>query len=72
LIFPKGNRMNKLTKRETQILSELAKGLTDAEIAEVLYISVETIKSHNKNIYKKLNVRNRSEAMLAWFNLFKS
>jgi DNA-binding NarL/FixJ family response regulator len=64
--------MNKLTKREIQILSELSKGSTDAEIAGVLNISVETIKSHNKNIYKKLNVRNRSEAMLAWFSLFKS
>ncbi|WP_439504319.1 response regulator transcription factor [Sediminibacterium sp.] len=64
--------MNKLTKREVQILSELSKGATDAEIAGVLNISVETIKSHNKNIYKKLNVCNRSEAIVAWFNLFKS
>lgn len=64
--------MNKLTKREVQILSELSNGATDAEIAGVLNISVETIKSHNKNIYKKLKVRNRSEAIVVWFNLFKS
>jgi len=72
LTFPNQRGMNKLTKREVQILRELSTGATDAEIAEVLFISVETIKSHNKNIYKKLNVRNRSEALVAWFNLFKS
>lgn len=54
---------NLLTKRELSILHLLANGLTDKEIAAVLTISFGTVKVHNKNLYKKLGVRNRSEAI---------
>jgi LuxR family maltose regulon positive regulatory protein len=52
-----------LTKREREILSLLAKGLPNKRIAEKLFISPETVRRHNSNIYGKLNVHNRHEAV---------
>jgi DNA-binding NarL/FixJ family response regulator len=57
-----------LTSREMQVLALLAKGNTDLIIASQLSIELATVKAHNKNIYRKLNVRNRSEAVLFWIN----
>jgi DNA-binding NarL/FixJ family response regulator len=53
-----------LTSREKEILMHLSSGLQYKEIAEVLNISFETVKSHVANIYAKLKVNNRTEAML--------
>ena len=50
-----------LTEREKEILQLLIKGNSYKEIAGVLFISIETINSHVKNIYRKLNVHSRSE-----------
>jgi DNA-binding NarL/FixJ family response regulator len=50
-----------LTERETEILHLLIKGLSYKEIAGKIFISVETLNSHVKNIYRKLNVHSRSE-----------
>ncbi len=56
---------NELTEREKEILFELVKGLSNKEIAEVLYISDKTVKIHiNKNFLKKLNVKSRSQAVI--------
>jgi LuxR family maltose regulon positive regulatory protein len=52
-----------LTTREREILSLLAKGLPNKHIAEKLFISPETVRRHNSNIYSKLNVHNRYEAV---------
>jgi len=52
-----------LTVREKEVLRYLIEGKGNKEIAEILSISPETIKSHIKNIYRKLNVTNRIEAM---------
>ncbi len=52
----------KLTKREQEVLEALAKGYLYKEIAHRLTISIDTVKKHSKNIYRKLNVRNRTEA----------
>lgn len=52
-----------LTKREQEILASLAKGLLYKEISHQLSISIDTVKKHCKNIYHKLNVRNRTEAI---------
>ena len=51
-----------LTKKEEEVLTVLAKGLLYKEISVQLLISIDTVKKHCKNIYKKLNVRNRTEA----------
>ena len=59
----KGN----LSEREREVLSYLAKGYRYKEIAETLFISVETVRTHLRNIYEKLQVRSRSEAVLKAF-----
>ncbi len=53
-----------LTRREEQILEQLSEGKLNKEIADNLQISTDTVKKHLKNIYKKLNVRNRCEAII--------
>ena len=52
-----------LTKRETEILDFLAKGYLYKEIATELFISKETVKKHIHNIYDKLHVQTRTEAL---------
>ena len=52
------------TKKEKNVLDLLATGKMDTEIAEELGLSTNTIKTHVKNIYKKLGVRNRVEAAI--------
>ena len=50
-----------LTKRETEILQKLCDGDNHREIAEVLFISNDTVRAHIKNIYSKLHVHSRAE-----------
>lgn len=52
-----------LSERETDVLHVLAEGATNRQIAERLYISVATVKTHIVNIYSKMNVSNRVEAV---------
>jgi DNA-binding NarL/FixJ family response regulator len=52
-----------LTTRESEILDYLAKGYLYKEIASELFISKETVKKHIHNIYDKLHVQNRTEAL---------
>jgi len=52
-----------LTDREEQILSYLSKGFANKEIADALSISLHTVRTHLRNIYDKLHVRSRTEAM---------
>lgn len=58
----------KLTAREIEILSLLQSGASNKEIGEKLYISVETVKYHIKNIYAKLQISSRSELLLRFRN----
>lgn len=53
-----------LTEREREILKCIADGKSNKEISDSLFVSVETVKSHVKNLYKKLNVKNRVEAAM--------
>jgi DNA-binding NarL/FixJ family response regulator len=52
-----------LSPRELEILSTLGRGYTYAEVADLLGISVWTVQTHVKNIYGKLNVHSRAEAV---------
>ncbi len=52
-----------LTKRETEILEQLASGLAYNQIAENLFISPGTVRKHIENIYQKLQVHNKVEAV---------
>ncbi len=53
----------KLSARELEVLCQLASGLSIEEIAAKLYISPSTLRSHTKNIYRKLDVHRRAEAV---------
>ena len=53
-----------LTEREQEVLSVLSKGLTNKEIADSLCISEKTVKTHLNNIFRKLNVTRRLQAIL--------
>jgi DNA-binding NarL/FixJ family response regulator len=57
-----------LTEREKEILRLLIKGNSYKEIAALIFISVETLNSHIKNIYRKLNVHSRSELSAKYGN----
>jgi DNA-binding NarL/FixJ family response regulator len=60
-----GNTIS-LTKREEEFLGFLAQGYFYKEIANSLSISVETVRTHIRNIYEKLQVRTRTEAILKY------
>jgi two-component system, NarL family, response regulator LiaR len=62
---------NPLTPKETIILSLLANGLMYKEMAAMQNVNINTIKKHCKSIYKKLKVRNRTEAA-NYFNSLKA
>ncbi len=53
-----------LTQRESEVLAEVARGLTNAEIAESLHISLSTAKAHVAHLMAKLNARNRVELVI--------
>ncbi len=56
-----------LSSREIEILIKVANGFSNAEIAEMLFISVKTVRTHVSNILGKLNVRDRTQAAVhAW------
>lgn len=55
--------INALTSREREVLSFLGKSLSNQEIAASLCLSESTVKTHLRNAFKKLKVRNRTEAL---------
>lgn len=59
----KRNEQSPLTRRETEILEQIATGKSRKRIAEELFIDLETVKSHIKNIYHKLNVHSKADAI---------
>lgn len=59
----KPNSEIELSERELEVLHQLCRGANNREIAEDLFVSTNTIKAHIKNIYKKLHVHSRAEAV---------
>lgn len=57
-----------LSKRESEILNLLSKGYRYKEIAAKLFISTETVRTHIRNIYGKLQVQSRTEALNKYYN----
>ncbi|HHX22945.1 MAG: response regulator [Tepidanaerobacteraceae bacterium] len=53
-----------LTSRELEVLQEMAKGLSNKEIGKKLFISEKTVKNHLTNIFQKLEVNDRTQALL--------
>ena len=53
-----------LSNRELDTLKLIAENLSNQEIAEALYISITTVKTHVRNILLKLEAKNRSEAVV--------
>ncbi|MCL6638256.1 MAG: response regulator transcription factor [Firmicutes bacterium] len=60
-VMPKNS---KLTPRENEVLGHLAQGLTNSEISARTHLSVETVRTHLRHIYRKLGVVNRTQAIL--------
>ena len=52
-----------ISKRETEVLELLAEGLSNQEIADKLFVSLNTIKTHSSNLYSKLDVKRRIQAI---------
>ncbi len=61
------SKLPSLTKREKEVLRKISEGFTNAQISEMLFISIDTVDSHRKNLHTKLNVKNT--AMLIKFAL---
>jgi len=55
--------LDPLSDREIEVLQIIAEGLTNQEVANRLYLSLHTVKVHARNIYAKLDVKNRTEAV---------
>ncbi len=52
-----------LSKREVEVLQLMADGLSNNEIAEKLFLSLNTVKSHSSRVFEKLDVRRRTQAI---------
>ncbi|CAN5222529.1 response regulator transcription factor [soil metagenome] len=52
-----------ISKRETEVLELISKGLSNQEIADKLFVSVNTIKTHSSNLFQKLDVSRRTQAI---------
>ncbi|HCP95394.1 MAG: response regulator transcription factor [Anaerovibrio sp.] len=57
-------RGERLTARELDVLSCIAKGFSNQDIAQALFVSEKTVKNHLTNIFRKLNVNDRTQALI--------
>ncbi len=64
IFYKKEDGLEQLTKRELDVLHLIAKGMNNKDIAEALFISEKTVKNHLTNIFKKINVDDRTQAAL--------
>jgi len=64
---PRGARVkneNELTQREYEVIVLIADGLNNKDIADRLFISEKTVKNHVSNIFRKINVSDRTQAAI--------
>ncbi|MFN8284877.1 MAG: response regulator transcription factor [Chitinophagales bacterium] len=55
---PENNGLPPLTRREREVLEKIAEGLTNQQIAQLLFVDISTVSSHRKNLLAKYNVQN--------------
>ncbi|MBE5812525.1 MAG: response regulator transcription factor [Clostridiales bacterium] len=58
------NKVSNLSEREREVLELIAKGYSNREIAKELFLSEKTVKNHVSNIFKKINVTDRTKAAI--------
>ena len=61
-------RIDLLTERELEVLSHIAHGLSNIEIADRLFVSEGTVKTHIRRVFAKLDVRDRTQAVIFAYN----
>jgi len=66
---PRADETSGLSKREKEVLEKLAEGCTYKEIASNLFVSPTTVRCHIRNIYEKLHVHSKTEAINKVFRL---
>lgn len=57
------DKENPLTSRETEVLTHIARGMSNAEIGDYLNVTINTVRAHTKNIFRKLSVHSRAAAI---------
>lgn len=66
----RGHRVSdRLTKREQEVLSWVALGKTNAEVAQILWLAPSTVRKHLENVYAKLGVGTRTGAVARFVGL---
>lgn len=61
---PDKEKLGLLTKRETEVLAQVARGLNNKETADSLHITEQTVKNHLSSVFRKLEVFDRTQAAI--------
>lgn len=69
IAFFEARKKFNLTEREMDALQYITEGLTNSQIAEKMYVSINTIKYHTRNIYAKLGIANRTQVAARIYGL---
>ncbi len=64
------DRLEQLSRRELQVAHKIMEGLPNKRIASQLFISERTVKFHCANIYRKLDIHNRTSLMASYYRQF--